>query len=122
MTTDTASLSSDLAQFIGTEQYHYNPLYPWLKYTDGVQYFAQKAGGGAYWFMDIIGTEIQPLTNRRPFLTIDLMVHESAQADILVTDGNDKELWRRHIDWTDCPQGVWRFFLQRGVMMLTSEY
>lgn len=122
MTTETTDLHSQLAQFIGTERYHFNPLYPWLNYTDGVQYFAQHAGGGAYWFLDIVGTEVQPLTRRRSFLTVDLMVHDTAKADILVTDGNDKVLHRRHVDWTDCPQGVYRFFLQRGVLMLTSEY
>lgn len=122
MTTDTIDLQSNLGQFIGTEQYHFNPLYPWLKYTDGVQYFAEHAGGGAYWFLDIVGTEVQPLTRRRPFLTVDLVVNSYSSAAIVVTDGNDRELWRKAINGTDCPVGTWRFFLQRGVLMLTSEY
>lgn len=122
MTTDTIELQSSLTQFIGTEQYHFNPLYPWLKYTDGAKYFAEKAGGGAYWFLDIIGTEFQPMTRRSSFLTIDLLVNDSGNADIFVTDGNDRQLLKKRIGWTDCPIGTWRFFLQNHVLMLTSEY
>lgn len=122
MTTDTIDLQSSLSQFIGTEQYHYNPLYSWLKYTDGVQYFAQNAGGGAYWFLDIVGTEVQALTKRRPFLTIDLVVKRHDDAAIIVTDGNDRGVWHKTIDATDCPKGTWRFFLQHDVLMLASEY
>ena len=122
MTTDTIDLQSSLGQFIGTELYHFNPLYPWLKYTDGVQYFANKAGGGAYWFLDIVGTEVQPFARRLGFLTVDLTVYREQSAKIVVTDGDDHELWEKLIEWTDCPVGTWRFFLQRGVLMLTSEY
>lgn len=122
MTTDTIDLQSSLSQFIGTEKYHFNPLYRWLKYTDGVQYFAQNAGGGAYWFLEIVGTEVQALTKRRPFLTIDLIVKPDESCQILVTDDNDRTLWTKDIEWTDCPVGTWRFFLQSNVLMLTSEY
>lgn len=118
----TTEFESQLSQFIGTERYHFNPLYPWLKYTDGVQYFAQNAGGGSYWFLDIVGTEVKPLTSRRSFITVDLVVKPDESCSIVVTDGNDRTLWTRDIEWTDCPAGTWRFFLQSGVLMLTSEY
>lgn len=122
MTTDTITLQQELEQFIGTEKYHYNPLYRWLKYTDGVKYFAENAGGGAYWFLDIIGTELRSLAHFRSFLVIELRVHANQSADIVVTDGDDSELWAKVISATDCPTGNWRFFLQGDVLMLTSEY
>jgi hypothetical protein len=122
MTTDTIELQSSLAQFIGTEQYYVNPLYRWLKYTDGVKYFAENAGGGAYWFLDIIGTELLDLARREGFLTIELLVREDSSACIVVTDGNGHTLKSRPIDATDCPTGNWRFFIQSDVLMLTSEY
>lgn len=122
MTTDTIDLQSQLAQFIGTERYHYNPLYPWLKYTDGVQYFAQNAGGGAYWLIDIIGTELMQLAKNEEFLTIDLVVRENQSAGIVVGDGNGNTLKTKTIDATDCPVGTWGFFLQHNVLMLASEY
>lgn len=116
------SFESDLAQFIGTEQYRFNPLYRWLKYTDGVHYFVNNAGGGAYWFLDIVGTELRRLADKHGFLTVDLRVHANESCDIVVTDGNENELWAKRISWTDCPTGEWRFFLQNSVLMLTSEY
>lgn len=114
-------LSSSLYNFIGTEQYHYNPLYRWLRYTDGVKFFAENAGGGAYWLLDIIGTEMRPLTEQFPFMSITFLVKDG-NGMINVTDGNDHQVYERLIDWTDCPDGEWRFFLTDSVLMLTSEY
>lgn len=113
------SLTSDLAQFTGTEQYHFNPLYPKLKYTDGVKFFAQKAG--AYWFLDIVGTELHPHSSKHPFMSINLIVEDSA-ASIEADDGNGGWLYDRFVEFTDCPAGKYRFFLIDGVFMLTSEY
>ncbi len=122
MTTDTITLQQELEQFIGTEQYHFNPLYRWMNYTDGVKYFATNAGGGAYWLLDIIGTEFRSLARFNPFLVIELRVDENESCDLVVTDGDDHELYTRRISFTDCPQGTWRFFLQSDVLMIPSEY
>lgn len=116
------SLQSALAQFTGTESYHVNPMYRWLKYTDGVYYFVNNAGGGAYWFLDIIGTELRGMAQFRSFLSITLDVDANQKAVIKVTDGDDEQLWSRTIDWTDCPTGEYRFFVTSDVMMLASEY
>lgn len=40
------SLQNDLKAYYGSEQLYHNPLYPKLKYTDGVRYFATQ--GQAY--------------------------------------------------------------------------
>lgn len=122
MTTDAITFQSQLEQFIGTEQYYFNPLYRWMKYTDGVKFFAENAGGGAYWFLDIVGTEFMQLARKEEFLTIDLVVREDQSAGIVVGDGNDNGLKTKMIEATDCPVGVWRFFLQHDVLMLASEY
>jgi len=113
---------SELGQFTGTEKYYFNPLYRWMQYTDGVKHFAQHAGGGAYWFLDIVGTEMRSVMDKgEDFLCIDLVVADES-AKILVTDGNDKKLWSRNINYTDCPAGSYKFFLVGGVLMLASEY
>lgn len=122
MTTDAITLQSELQQFTGTEQYYYSPFYRWMKYTDGVKFFAENAGGGAYWLLDIIGTEFRRLFDEHGFLVIELRVHDNESCDLVVEDGNYNELFARKISFTDCPQGVWRFFLQGNVLMLTSEY
>jgi hypothetical protein len=65
--------SLDLSQFYGTENYYKTFLFnPHLKHTDGVQYFAENAG--AFWFLDIIATDIFSLTKSQPFLSIILQV------------------------------------------------
>ena len=115
-----SDLSVQLAQFTGTEQYHFNHLYRWLKYTDGVQYFAVEAG--AYWFLDIVGTELRSAAHFRGFLCITLTVDSEKKAVIKATDGDDEELWSRTIDWTNCPAGDYKFFLCDEVLMLSSEY
>lgn len=118
---DPGQLRSLLSQHFGTESYTYNPLYPWLKYTDGVCDFAKHAGNGAYWFLDIIGTELHKLANREEFLSIALDVKGSA-AVITADDGNGKVLWSKQISFTDCPEGEWKFFLSHHVLMLAQEY
>lgn len=125
--TSTMDLDAALGQFICTDKYYLNPLYRWLKYTDGVHFFVNNAGGGAYWFLDIIGTELRNLASEEDFLAIDLSVVPAGDsswntAQILVDDGNGNKLWHKSIELTDCPVGVWKFFLQHGVLMLRSEY
>lgn len=115
-------LKSTLASFYGTEGYHFNPLYKWMKYTDGVKFFAENAGNGAYWFLDILGTELRELAKKEAFLSIVLHV-QGSNALIAADDGNGNGyLYTRDIDYTDCPEGVWKFYLVDGVLMLTTEY
>ena len=122
--TKANDLLDDLQQFIGSEQVYFNPLYHDMKYTDGVKYFAATAG--AYWFLDIVGTEYHPQTlGDRPawdfFLSIKLAV-EGRKGVITVTDGNDRTFVTRCIDYTDCPEGKWYFYLVDNTLLLPSEY
>jgi len=45
----------DLSQFYGTENYYRtNPIFAKdMVHTDGVKYFADNAGNGAYWFLTL---------------------------------------------------------------------
>ncbi len=47
---------------------------------------------------------------------------KNGAAIISADDGNGNALWSKKIDFTDCPEGEWQFFLQYGVLMLRSEY
>lgn len=110
----------DLSQFYGTENYYKTCMFaPNLVHTDGVQYFANEAG--AYWFLDIVGTEFYPLTRREPFLSIKMTV-ANEKAKILVENGDCKVIKKKNISLTDCPEGSYTFFLTDNVLMLTSEY
>jgi hypothetical protein len=110
----------DLSQFYGTTQYHRTFVFNGsLVHTDGVQYFAEEAG--CFWFLDIVATEIYPLTKNDPFLTIYLIAKDG-KAEIIVQDGDISRLMQKHIAHTDCPEGTYEFFLTDNVLMLTSEY
>ncbi|NBT76573.1 MAG: hypothetical protein EBT15_11550 [Betaproteobacteria bacterium] len=109
----------DLSQFYGTEAYYRYPLTQSVFYTDGVKYFAEQAG--AYWFLDIVFSEYEPLMRREGFITVNLSVYDG-QADITVTDGDDKTLANKHIHLTDCPSGEYLFFFTNDVFMVSSEY
>lgn len=113
----------DLSQFYGTENYYRtNPIFAKdMVHTDGVKYFADNAGNGAYWFLDIIATEVFPLLKKEPFMAINLLV-EDGKAKIAVEDGDLKTLLAKQIDYTNCPDGLYEFFLTDNVLMLTSEY
>jgi len=121
-TTDNRSLALRMSDFIGTTKYMYHPLYAWMKYTDGVKFFCENAGNGAYWFLDIIGTELRKHAKDKPvFLSIVLIVYADGQAFIAVKNG-EKSVWSKGIESTDCPAGRYDFYLQNNVFFLKSEY
>lgn len=112
----------DLSQFYGTENYYRSCIFaPNMVHTDGVQYFAENAGNGAFWFLDIVATEIYPLLKTEPFIAITLNSVDG-KAKIVATDGDDGLVFKKDIDYTDCPDGTYEFFLTDNVLMLTSEY
>jgi hypothetical protein len=43
-------------------------------------------------------------------------------AVIKVADGNENIVYTKQIEFTDCPEGDWIFYLTDNVLLLTSEY
>lgn len=109
----------DLSGFYGTSAYHKSSLFSSLVHTDGVESFCEQAS--AYWFLDVCATEIHPLLEREFFLSVKLIVVNGI-AQVVVTDGDDNTMLLKEIEFTDCPQGIYEFFLTDNVLMLTSEY
>lgn len=118
---DSNELQQNLYQFTGTTVWFRHPLNRSMLYTEGVQYFAENAGNGAYWVLDIIATEYFELAQSEGFITISLTVSDG-RGKIVVEDGNKIPLKERDIEWTDCPEGEWKFFLTDNVLLLPSEY
>lgn len=118
---DAAELRAGLAHFYGTEQWFRHGINPKMLYTEGVQFFAEHAGNGAYWFLDIVATELMELNKKEEFIAIKLIVDEGG-ALILASDGDVTRLFERKIEYTDCPIGEWSFYLEGGVMLLPSEH
>lgn len=111
-------LAHNLRQFTGTESYHRYLMGVVL--TDGARYFAENAGGGAFWLMDILAT--QPEIRQQPFAHATLTVADDSTAKLTVTDGNDNQVYERTIDFTTCPAGKWEFYIIDGVILIPSEY
>ena len=107
------------SRFSGGSTSRYKHPFTEVIYTEGVNYFINHCGNGAYWLLDIIATEIASI--KEPFISIYLNVY-NGEADILVTDGNTKELYKKHIDVTDAPDGVHVLWLTDGVLLLPCEY
>jgi hypothetical protein len=114
-------LKQGMYNFTGTEQWYRHSLNRYMLYTDGTQFFAENAGGGAYWFLDLVAFELFPLQEKEPFLFITLSSKDRS-AVIKVADGNENIVYTKQIEFTDCPEGDWIFYLTDNVLLLTSEY
>lgn len=117
-----SDLQAQLRVFTGTEQYYYNRMYPFVQYTDGVKFFMENAGGGARWLMDLLVTDPKVRKQASEFAAIRLLV-ENNSALLTVNDGNDgPNVMERKIEYTDCPNGEYRFYWTGGVWMVNWEY
>lgn len=126
---NTQELKAALANYYGSETFYRHTLNRRMTYTEGVQAFAEYAS--AYWFLDIAATELFALLKVKStcphaprgedFLSVVLHV-EGTKAKITADDGNGNVLFTKLIDYTDCPEGEWKFFFVGNVLMLPSEY
>lgn len=115
-------LRQELSHCYGTDDYFKNTLNPCIIHTEGFQVFLENAGSGAYWLLNILVTEPAILATQEEFASITLTV-KGSKANLVVTDGNSNTpTYQRHIDYTDCPEGEWQFFMYQNTLMLTTEY
>ena len=107
--------------FIGTQNYY---QYMGVLFTDGVKYIMEN---GYSWFVtDAIAIIIANQTIRRhlqndDFLTVELKLTAENEADMIITDGNDTQLYKQHYDFTDAKKDL-KLFYTGNVLMLSSEY
>lgn len=114
--------------FTGTGEYFHNPLYKNLYYTEGVRYFLQNAGEGAYWFLTLVATEIKPIL-KEDFYFIYLRVNDDETAKITVQrDKDEPVLYEKELNYTDCPysEESYKFcfdcYSEQAILCLLSEY
>jgi hypothetical protein len=114
-------LKAELAQFTGTGQYYFNPVFADFRYTDGIKYLAERAG--AYWLLEYIFSS-QPHRSLRNqnFQVWKLMVNEDNSALIKVEDGNKIVLEKFKIPYTDFPLQEIDVWLIDKILILPSEY
>lgn len=119
---DATELRSQLALFTGTETWFRHNLNRHFLYTEGVQFFAENAGGGAYWFLDIVATEVFKKSASRPFAIIKLAVKDRRAVISAADDSDVPPFWTKDIMFTDCPEGEWVFYFIDNILLLSSEY
>lgn len=123
MTTNTKASPNEireaLMQCTGSEHWYRPPFARAFIYTDGPKLFADMAG--AYWFLDIVATEVLPFQKKEEFIVVTLAVTGS-KARITADDGDGNVFWTRDIDFTDCPEGEWKFYLANNTFFVPSEY
>jgi hypothetical protein len=116
-------LADLMEQFCGTEQYY--RLTSCL-ITDGMKAVADRAG--AYWLAEDIGCFSMEIAERyhhlHPIIFWVLTVKDG-KASLVAWDDIPSEnppLYQHHYDYTDFPEGDWKFYYQQGVVFLPSEY
>jgi hypothetical protein len=110
----------DLTGFIGSENAYKSCIFvPAMRHTDGVEFFCNEAG--AFWFLDIVATEYFKLQKKYPFMSITLS-SLNEKATISVEDGDCNTIAQKKIEYTDCPTGIYGFFLIDNILMLKGEY
>ncbi len=113
-------LRSGLADYYGSETFTRHWANRNMLASEGVMFFVQNAGGGAFWFWDIVATELMEIHKKEDF--IHIWIHaKDGKAVLDADDGNGNALWRRMIDFTDCPEGDWQFYLENNTFYLPSE-
>lgn len=120
---DAQELRNALPQYTGFDTPYHHALVKSFLYSPGVRFFAQNAGGGAYWFLDICATEPAIRKQGTEDFALIVLTSTGRTAKIVVTDGNDDSppVFEQEIHLTDCPEGEWKFYYADGIMVLPSE-
>jgi len=91
--------------------------------TDGTKHLAEQ--GACFWMMDAVASHLSEIGTRDWFVLVRVSVTEG-RAVMVYEDGNDHELARQEIPYTDFPLEAITLYAcwdtQHWVIMLPSEY
>ena len=115
---------SELGNFTCTEQYYFNPLFPKMKYTDGVQFIGAN---GAGWLVDKVGSYQYDRRLKNEELQYFQLwkLEKCADGKWLLTCRQDTGMApviSETIDFSDFPIDNFEWYVIDGVMLLKSEY
>jgi hypothetical protein len=92
-----------------------------LRFTEGVKFLADEAG--AYWLIDNIASfRLDAKVRSEEFVLWRLCVNADETASLIAEDGNENELLRQHIPWTNFPVEEISLYLTDDMLLLPSEY
>jgi hypothetical protein len=113
---------ADLAQFSGSETVFRHSLMRHIRYTEGVQFVAERAG--AYWLVDDIAfgqATIAELKDEE-FQVWKLTVRPDQTATLVCEDGNDRVIISKELTFTDFPLPEFALWFTDNTLLLPSEY
>ena len=112
---------TQLSHFSGTEKYYRISRTHLL--TEGTKYLAEQAA--CFWLMDAIASHLTEIGTEEWFVVVKTTV-KRASAVMVYEDGNNNELARQEIPYTDLPLNYITLYAcwdgEHWVIMLTSEY
>ena len=115
-----------LSQVTGTEKYwRAFPENDSFLFTDGVKDMAEICD--AFWLITaVFSWQCEEIVRKEPFQVWILYFKDKTKGDdafLICEDGNNKELARQEIEYTDFPldEGI-KLYLDGGILMLPSEY
>ena len=124
---DCNHLAALTKQFIGTEKYYKNSLFPRYRYTEGVKFVAETVG--AYWLIDYIFPRYMTIVKKHKvenlywhFKIDSSDENEGPMILIKVQDGDCRELENYEIGFTDFPNGDFEIWMHGGILHLPSEH
>lgn len=109
----------------GVNDLYRHAMWRRMVYSDGVKECLET---GLYWLLDIVGTEcIKPVLNSGLPLGILFVDVKEGKAHLRLEMQDDDVLWKKRVEYTDMPDGEWKFFLGNDGdgdirMILSSEY
>jgi hypothetical protein len=113
-------LLAQLAEYRGSVEFYYNPLFPLYQYTEGIKFLAEKAE--AYWFLDFIFShQLNPEIRQEVFQTWNIKVEDS-KGTVQVEDGNENVIATFEIPFTDFLLPDYTVWFVNRVLLLKSEY
>jgi hypothetical protein len=122
----SGNIRNALIHATGTE--HYWRAFPnndKFLFTDGVKIMAEMCE--AFWLVTaVFSWQCEEKVRCEPFQVWTLLFDEKRKEDnaiLVCEDGNNKELARQEIEYTDfpLPEGI-KLYLDGGILLLPSEY
>jgi hypothetical protein len=114
---------ADLRQFTGSEHWYRHGLVRTILFTDGAKYVADQ--GGAYWLLDEIALAQrgEKAVAAEEFQVWKLAVNAADRTAVLTCeDGNDHEVFRKAIPFTDFPADEVTLWFANNTIYLPSEH
>jgi hypothetical protein len=109
-----------LSGFNGTENWYRYPL-TGCTFTDGVYHMATEFK--AYWLIDLVFSyQCERKIRQESFQVWKLEKLSGNSYNIIASDGNEKEIARQYIPFSDFPFDTVTLWLSAGCLMLPSEY